>query len=268
MFRKLLTSAALPTGRPRQIFQTVGTALNVIEVKTYDELVAALGRLYRRGDELKCYGQAISIVADIQVKSSIVLNSSRYSGLRIMSPSRARISPAASAVSTPLFAVSGTSLVGLQLTDFRVDTDADGGVFSDVIDVPTGYLTDFSAENIRWKATTFLTCTWVQNSLLSRLYATLKSDTMVSGRLNSTRIIGCYGGDISLVNETTDVVISANTSLVDVTVGAAGSDVSITGNAQVTSITTSASAGSNVIVGNTNVGTITPHGSDQVANNT
>lgn len=73
----------------RVVLQPQSMAQNTIDVTTEDELIAALTTLpAETGD---CYGKAINIVDDIQFTQAISL-ASQHSGLRITSPSRAKLS--------------------------------------------------------------------------------------------------------------------------------------------------------------------------------
>jgi len=72
----------------RTVLQPQSMAQNTIDVATEDELIAALTTLpAETGD---CYGKAISIVDDVQFTQTIEL-AQQHSGLRITSPSRARL---------------------------------------------------------------------------------------------------------------------------------------------------------------------------------
>lgn len=261
----------LPPLAPRpapQIMPPLAPQLAVQEVRTFDELLSALGRLRRRGATVACWGQAISIVADLQVRSSVDLSHAAFSGLTIFSPSRAVLIPTAAMDDGVLF-IAEAVIAGLRIQSLKVSTGTNSEAFGTVI--RAGGLLSPTFSEVDWQANDlFLDGTSTINdlSMIGIIRAAGLGEMLDAQVFRSGYITGCKGGALSFQDTSENVAIVGNRQIGNVTVIANSDGFTIVGNAGTGTIDTSASDGSNVIACNSKVDSIASHATDAVGLNT
>lgn len=223
----------------REVQQTQASAQTSSEVRTEDELRAAIGNAVEGGNS---NGKVIRLTADTITLQAPLVFGPEQTGLTIIGQQ------------TRLYALGAGPVL----------TNNDDGVIQDVVfegvrfevELQSGSNACVDSSATFGPGYEFFRCSFrgalysVHTTAQSEVSLLLCRDNTGGGALlhnNNARVIG------NRMSPTADIVIS----------GGSGGDNAIVGNALIGSdITTSASAGGNTISGNTNVGAITAAGGD------
>lgn len=284
-----MPSSVFTRPRARPPLSSVSSQQNSIDVKTEDELLAALTSLPR--SDGACYGRAINIVGDITLTRPVVL-ASQHSGLTITSSSNSLLSTStaldscfnaqnAEAVTienitlSKNISVTSFAITGLRLAVQRVSV-VDGATI-------VGLVRTLSTVSTGLR---ILSCVSRSSSavrLISGASIAI-ADGVISHNINFTGgIIGVSFSSSVISNnadlggwttfsgrETRNCTCTGNTMVGNIEIRAILSlNNVVVGNAMNGfDIDTSTTGGGNTIVGNTNVGTISSAGTDAVTSNT